>query len=259
MNLQGLAGKRIVLTRPRAQAQVMAEALRRHEATPFLFPTIEIVPTDDMTNLDRAIDALAEFQWLVFTSVTGVTVFADRCEERTGSLTTLRGARIAAIGPATAGELTRRGATPEFVPEEFVAERIPEGMGDVRGQSVLLPRAARARKDLTKELEHRGALVFDLPIYDTRAPAVDAGALAEIEHGVDAVTFTSSSTVEHFAELTGTRCTPLLERSTVACIGPITADTAERLGIRVDVVPREYTTMGLLEALAHHFDGRAGS
>lgn len=255
MIAQGLAGKRIVLTRPREQAQAMAEMLRRHEATPILFPTIEIVPTKDMTNVDRAIDALAEFHWLVFTSVNGVTVFGDRCEERTGCPTILGRARIAAIGPATAGELTRRGATPQFVPDEYIADSIPEGMGDVRGMSILLPRAARARKALTKQLERRGAIVFDLPVYDTRAPAVDADGLAEIENGVDAVTFTSSSTVEHFAELTGKRCTPLLERSTVACIGPITADTAERLGIRVDVVAREYTTMGLLEALAHHFNG----
>jgi uroporphyrinogen III methyltransferase/synthase len=256
MSAQGLAGKRIVLTRPRDQALAMAEFLRRHDATPILFPTIEIVPVADMTNVDRAIDALSEFQWLVFTSVNGVTVFADRCDERTGCATMLGRARIAAIGPATAGELTRRGATPEFVPEEFIADRIPEGMGDVRGQSILLPRAARARQDLARELEHRGAIVYDLPVYDTRAPTVDDDALEEIASGVDAVTFTSSSTVEHFAELTGTRCTPLLERATVACIGPITAGTAERLGIRVDVVAQEYTTMGLLESLGHHFNGR---
>lgn len=237
----------------------MADFLRRHDATPILFPTIEIVPAADMTNIDRAIDALAEFQWLVFTSVNGVAVFADRCEERTGSATMLGRARIAAIGPATAGELTRRGATPEFVPDEFIAERIPEGMGDVRGLSILMPRAARARRALTKELERRGAIVFDLPVYDTRAPAVDGAALDEIRNGVDAVTFTSSSTVEHFAELTGTQCTPLLERSTVACIGPITAGTAERLGIRVDVVAQEYTTMGLLESLGQHFDGHDGA
>ena len=246
-----LAGKRVVVTRPRAQAASLAQALQSHGAVPILFPTIEIAPTPDTAELDRAIDALADFDWVVFTSVNGVSMFADRLAQRGG--TALSPSRVAAIGPATADELRRRGVEPAFMPTEFVADRIPEGLGDLEGRSVLLPRAARARKDLARELERLGARVVELSVYHTISPEPDPTTLAELGRGVDALMFTSSSTVEHFVHMTGDQANRIAGESTVACIGPITARTAARLGIRVDVVAEPYTTEGLVAALVKYF------
>ena len=247
-----LEGKRVVITRPRSQAESMARGMRQHGATVILFPTIEIVPTTDTTPIDRAIDSLQDFDWIVFTSVNGVSVFAEQIEQRNHQLA-FGGARIAAIGPATAEELERRGTKPHFVPSEFVADRIPDGMGDVAGLRVLLPRAARARKDLARELANRGAVVNDLAIYDTAAPEVDAEEMQELERGVHVVTFTSSSSVEHFMEITGTRASHILKNAVIACIGPITAKTADELGLQVGLVAERYTTDGIIAALVAYF------
>ncbi|MCH7491744.1 MAG: uroporphyrinogen-III synthase [Gemmatimonadetes bacterium] len=248
-----LAGKRIVITRQRSQAEGMASALRQQGATPILFPTIEVVPMPDMQHVDRAIDELNQFAWIVFTSVNGVSVFTERIEQRTGQPAQFGSARIAAVGTATAAELERRGVTPAFVPSEFLADRIPDGLGEVKGRRVLLPLAASARKDLASELANRGAFVADIALYDTVAPAVDADALAEIERGVDAVTFTSSSSVRHFVDMTVERTSQLLERAIVVCIGPITERTAEQSGLRVDLVAEPHTTDGIIAALVTHF------
>ena len=248
-----LAGKRIVVTRQRSQADGIAAALRQQGARPILFPTIEVVPVPDMQQVDRAIDELNQFDWIVFTSVNGVSVFTERVEQRTGRAAQFGGARIAAVGTATAVELERRGVTPAFVPSEFVADRIPDGLGEVKGRRVLLPLGASARKDLASELANRGAFVSDVALYDTVAPAVDADALAELERGFDAVTFTSSSSVRHFVDMTEGRTSQLLEPAIIVCIGPITERTAEQSGLRADLVAEPHTTDGIIAALVTHF------
>lgn len=248
-----LRGKRVVITRPRTQAGAMAHALERRGAIPVLFPTIEIVPVADTSSVDSAIDRLADFDWIVFTSVNGVAIFFRQIEQRTNQPVVFGRAEIAAIGPATAEELERRGAKPQFVPSEYVADQIPDGLGDINGLRVLLPRASRARKDLANELTDRGALVEDLAVYDTAAPDIAEEEMAELERGVHAVTFTSSSSVEHFVEMTRGRTSSILEDTVIACIGPITAHTAGRLGLHVDIVAHHYTTDGIVEALATHF------
>ena len=247
-----IAGKRIVITRPRSQAAPLVAALEDLGARAILFPTIEIVPVSDKAQIDQAIDRLDSFDWIIFTSVNGVSLFWDRMQSRNPDAAGLGAPRVAAIGPATAAELHRRGASPDFVPDEYVADRIPDGLGDVSGLNVLLPRAARARQDLAFDLKNRGAVITDLAVYDTISPTPDHAAVAELKHGVDAVTFTSSSTVQHFVEMTS-EMPDILGHSLVACIGPITAATARELQIRVDIVAPEYTTEGVVKALVQLF------
>jgi uroporphyrinogen III methyltransferase/synthase len=248
-----MAGKRVVVTRPRGQAEALGRALTEHGAEPIFFPTIHIAPIEENPPLDDAISGLSRFDWIVFTSVNGVTVFFGRLKRRGRAAEDLRGLQVAAIGPATANELRRNGVEPTLVPDEYVAESVVAGLGDVKGSRFLLPRAAKAREVLVTELRNRGAQVEEIPVYETEAAPVDQKALAEIRDGVDAVTFTSSSTVEHFVSQLSDEARRILENTLVACIGPITARTARELGLRVDLVAEEYTADGLARALAAHF------
>jgi uroporphyrinogen-III synthase len=265
-----LAGKRILVTRPRAQAADLCNKLTTLGAEPILFPTIEIAPMDDYSVLDQAIAALDQYRWIIFTSVNGVAAFWERLSVTGQDGRALTGMRVAAIGPATAQALAKRGARTEFIPDEYVAERILDGVDNVEGQWILLPRADIAREALAVELSRRGALVHEIAAYRTLPTAPDPQGLAELRCGVDAITFTSSSTVRNFVTLVsggpqyidaanirrmGRDGVPMpsLGTAAIACIGPITAQTAREIGLPVDVMAHEYTMDGLVAALADYF------
>ena len=240
-----LKGKRIVVTRPAAQAESFCQKLEAAGARPIRFPTIRLVPMTDEALLRAALANLAAFDWIIFTSVNGV---AFTWEALPGPLPA--SASVAAIGPATADALRARGVAPAFTPEEYVAERIVDGLGPVEGKAILLPRAESARETLAQMLQTRGAKVKELPVYRTLANRPSADAFAALGAGADAVTFTSSSTARNYAALWSF---PKEEIPLIACIGPITAMTARSLGYRVQVVAKEYTTDGLLDVLKRHF------
>ena len=238
-----LTGKRVVVTRPASQSASFCSELESRGAIPVPFPAIRVEALEETGPLRAAMGRLRSYDWAVFTSVNGVR---HAWEHLTGSLPgTLR---VAAIGPATARALRDRGVVPEFMPCEFRAERIAEGLGAIRGQRVLLARAQDARRTLVHMLRARGALVEEVPAYRTVRNTPDAGAFSALKNGVDAITFTSSSTATHFAALV-----PERNSAAIACIGPITAETARNLGYPVDVVAEEYTTRGLLIALENYF------
>jgi uroporphyrinogen-III synthase len=250
-----LDGRRILVTRALAQASELAEALVLRGAVPILFPTIEIAPLADYSRLDAALANLAGYQWVIFTSVNGVAYFIERLAITGGGVPALAGRRLAAIGPATARALARHGLQVEQVPDEYVAEAIVEGLGDVEGQWILLPRAEIAREALADELGRRGALVHEVPVYRTLAAAPGPAALAELRRGVDVVTFTSASTVRSFAALLAEAKLSLdqaLSGARVACIGPITAQAARDLGLPVHIQAEVYTMQGLVHALEQH-------
>jgi len=265
-----LAGKRIVVTRAREQAPALSEKLAALGAVPILFPTIDIAPLDDYTVLDQAIAALAEFRWVIFTSVNGVAAFWKRLTASGKDESALTGVKVAAIGPATGLALEKHGVHPEFIPEEHVAERILDGLGDLRGLWVLLPRAEIARKDLVEELILRGVIVQEIAAYRTLPATPDPNGLAELSRGVDAITFTSSSTVRNFSALLsggpqhitaaairalggGIEEPGAPARAIIACIGPITALTARECDLPVDIVAKEYTMGGLVAVLSDYF------
>jgi uroporphyrinogen III methyltransferase/synthase len=167
--------------------------------------------------------------------------------------------RLCAIGPRTAQELGSYGLTPDVVPAEFQAEGVIAALAHVgiRGSHVLIPRAEVAREILPEQLRELGATVDVIPVYRTIVPAVDVASLTQQLHDgqVAAVTFTSSSTVRNFVELFGgmDAVRPLLARVVIACIGPITAHTAEEYGLTVTVMPAENTVPALTEAIVRHF------
>ena len=252
MDNKPLWKKRIVVTRPQAQAASFCRKLVEAGAIPVRFPTIRITPMPDTRRLDAALRRLRDYDWIIFTSVNGVAYCWDRLAE-IAAMRVPASLRVAAIGPATAQALREREVEPDYVPAEYVAERIAEGLGDVAGQAILLPRAEAARKTLATLLADQGARVDEIPVYRTLPEAPPPEAFATLKAGVDVLTFTSSSTVRHYAALVADRTPQGTEEALVACIGPITAETAHSLGYEVATVAEEYTTDGLIRALEHHF------
>ncbi len=249
LRVSALAGKRILITRPRLQAAELGERLAALGAIPIYLPTIEIAPLLDYAKLDEALKNLARYQWIIFTSVNGVAAVWERMSGLRAGTSPAPTTKVAAIGPATAKALADQGVEAAFVPEEYIAEAILDGLGEVRGQRILLPRADRAREVLAVELRRQGAVVDEIAAYRTVPAVPDPEGLAELQHGVDAITFTSASTVRSFVEQLGRPP----DEALVACIGPITAQAAEAVGLKVAIVAQEYTMAGLVTALENYF------
>lgn len=264
-----LLGQRVLVTRPEHQSFKLVTGLRALGAEPIPFPTIEVVPVADTGPLDRAIQCLAQgvrrgaedtppplpasslprfYDWLVLTSANGVTAFWERLQAVGLDARVLAGVKLAAIGPATAEALRQRSIVPDLVPKVYTAEGILEAfnrLGSVSGQRFLLARADIARKALTEGLRERGALVEEIASYHT--VPLPGGSLPP---AADIVTFTSSSTVQGYVNCLGGRPpAEFLQHSRVVCIGPITAATAQELGVPVSAIAEEYTIPGLLQAL----------
>jgi uroporphyrinogen III methyltransferase/synthase len=254
-----LFGRRVIVTRPRAQAAVFIDLLTDAGAEAIPCPTIEIVPPPSWGNVDAALKRVEEFNWVIFTSANGVEVFFQRLSQLGRDLRVLHRARLAAVGPQTARALGERGLLVDVVPREFRAEAVAEAIKHVgvRGAKILLPRAAGAREILPAMLREAGAFVEEVATYQTVPAPTDTSAVRSMlqEGRVDLVTFTSSSTVRNFVALLGEDALPLLARTIVGCIGPITADTARELGLDVMIQPVEYTIPAFAKAIIEHFAG----
>lgn len=250
-----LEGRRIVVTRAQRGAQRFARMLRKMGAEVVEFPTIETVPPDSYAVLDAALARLKSFNWLIFTSATGVDAFIERLRSSGHEVADAGGLRIAAIGPATARRLADCGLQAAKVPAEYRAEAIIDAIGEdrIRDARFLIPRAQVAREKLPEMLAVAGAReVVVAPAYRTTIPRdSNPGLLRKLidEDGIDLVTFTSSSTVENFCALAGTDAT----RARAAVIGPITADTARLRGFQVVVSPADYTVEALARAICDYF------
>lgn len=257
-----LAGRRVVVTRAAGQAAAFSRLLRVAGAEVIEAPAIAIDPPESWQPLDDALARLREFRWIVFTSANGVAMADRRLAHHGIPWAAVAGARVAAIGPATAAALEAHGVRPEVVPDEYRAEGLVARLGPLvgAGDRVLLPRAAQTRDLLVTELARLGAVVVEVPAYRTR-PAAEAaaGLRAALERGeVDVVTFTSSSTVRSFAALfaEGER-RRLLAGVAIASIGPVTAGTATSLGLVTRIMPEEYTIPALAGAIAAYFSNAA--
>jgi len=244
-----LFGRRIVVTRARGQASTFARELRALGAEVIEFPTIEPVAPDSYATLDAAIARLGNFDWLIFTSATGVNAFIERMKTLQKDIRAIGKARIAAIGPATAQALREHALLVDAMPTEYRGEAIVDAIGSekIRGARILLPRAQVAREVLAKMLQERGAAeVVVAPTYKTITPK---GIALDLAYGYDLVAFTSSSTASNFVEMTGK---PRHGMHAVA-IGPITASTATSLGFEVVNQPQSYTIPALVAAIRDYF------
>jgi uroporphyrinogen III methyltransferase / synthase len=238
-----LFGRTVVVTRAREQASSLRARLEELGADVIELPSISIEPLA----LDRA--RLDGVTWLVFTSVNGVEGYFTRALADHGLDTrALAGVQVAAIGPGTAAALAARGVTADLVPERFIAESLLEAFPPaLSGDRVVLARAEQARDVLPEGLERLGYGVEVLPVYRTVTAEPDPAELVRVRAGtVDALTFTSSSTVANFCDLVGELSEP---RPLVVSIGPVTSTTARERGLRVDAEGDPHTIDGLVAAL----------
>ena len=243
-----LFGRSVVVTRAREQASELRTRLEDLGAEVIELPAIAITP------IDFRVPALDAYEWLVFTSVNGVRAFFDRGLAPAGlDARALAGVRVAAIGPGTARELATRGIGVDLVPERFVAEALLDAFPapTATGARVLLARAEQARDVLPDGLAERGYSVDVLPVYRTVQATPDERVVARVRAGdVDALTFTSSSTVDNFCAVVDPLPHP---QPLVVSIGPVTSKTAAARGLRVDAEAADHTIDGLVSTLLAAF------
>jgi uroporphyrinogen III methyltransferase/synthase len=256
-----LFGKRIVVTRSREQAGELIEMLEERGAEAIPAPTIRIAPPEDMEALDRASAQAGTFDWIVFASANAVDFFMTRLLAF-GDVRDLKGVRICTIGPSTASRLARYGIRVDITPAEYRAEAVIDALkadGDIRGRRFLLPRADIARDLLAEELRAAGGEIVEVVAYRTLLGGAERDSDHDIyrmllDRQIDAVTFTSASTVRNFCAIFGReQAADLLKTTVVASIGPVTAEAAQQLDIATTVMPERYTIPDLVDALVDYF------
>ena len=256
-----LFGRRIVVTRSKEQAPELVEMLEERGADAIQAPTIRIAPTEDPEALDRACAMAGTFDWIVFTSANAVDFFMRRLLA-IADIRDLKGVRICAIGPSTADRISRHGIRIDLMPDESRGEAVADALtsaGSVAGQRVLLPKADIARETIADELRASGADVTEVAAYRTLLAGAERDGDQDVyrmllDRQIDAVTFTSPSTVRNFAQIIGQeQAVDLLSTTIVASIGPVTAEAAQQLGIATTVMPARYTIPDLVNALVEYF------
>jgi uroporphyrinogen III methyltransferase/synthase len=253
-----LFGRRIVVTRTRAQAGALSAQLRELGADVFELPTIRIEPPSNVREFAELVQDVHAYDWLVFTSPNGVTAFFDMFFKLYKDSRSIGGVRIAAIGPATAAKVREYHLAVDLQPAEYVAEAVVAEFakeGSVENQRILIARAEQARDVLPSQLTKLGAIVDVAVAYRTVAETDDvSGGIERFRaEGADLITFTSSSTAEHFMALK----LPLPAELKTASIGPITSQTMRDLGLAVDVEAKTYDIPGLVAAIRAFYTGRS--
>ena len=256
-----LFGRRILITRTREQASDLVARLEDLGADCLEWPTISLAPPDSWAELDRELDRLGSYHWLVFTSINAIRFFFARLFEKGMDARDLKGPRIATVGATTAEELRAHGVKADLLPEEFTGEGLAASLiaHGMAGKSILIPRALKAREVLPEELEAAGAAVQVVPVYRNVRPEAKTDELRRelAERQVDVITFTSSSTVTNFLHMLNAADQEELHRLLagvrVAVIGPITARTAEKAGLAIDIQPETFTIPDLVESIRAFF------
>lgn len=255
-----LAGRRIVVSRARDQAEALAFPLRELGAEVVEIPFIEIRPPASFRPLDDALREINGYDWLILTSVNGVKALAGRIQHLGLDALNFIHLKVAAIGPATEQALEEQRFKVDVVPDKYVAEAVVSALRDqVKGQRILLVRAKVARDVIPEELRRAGAVVKVVEAYETVAPPASRAHLQSLlqdsAQRPDVITFTSSSTVRNFALLAelpatrGDRRPPLLQDVKLASIGSVTSQTLRELGLPVDIEAQHFTIPGLVRAI----------
>ena len=252
-----LEGKRIVVTRSLDQSRDLLARLEAMGATVLLFPAVSFSEPADTSDLDRVIQSLSDFDWLLFTSANAARFFAGRCRKLGVQPESDGGYRCAAVGPATAGAVAMEGFSVDHVAQEFVGSALARELSAcLRGQKVLLPRSDRARPDLPTTLRSLGAEVREVVAYQTGGVgAVEPAVLEAVREGhVDAISFFSPSAVENMrAELGEEVFARLGNKIALASVGPVTAAALRNAGLPVAIEAPLATAGSMASAIAVYF------
>jgi uroporphyrinogen III methyltransferase / synthase len=253
-----LKNKRIIITRTREQSAELAALLAEKGAETIAFPTIEICDPDSWEPLDQALTNIGDYSWVIFTSVNGVKKFFERLQTLQIKLPAPPPFKVAAIGPATGRMIISHGMGVEFLPEDFMAEGLVASLQGriLPGMKILIPRALEAREILPEELRRMGAIVDVIPVYQTVIPLGRMDQFHAIlqQNGVAMIVFTSSSTIINLGKMVSPQSLPdVLKNLSIACIGPITAATASKSGLRVSVMPLRFDLPALVESIEQFF------
>ena len=250
-----LRGKTVLVTRARAQASQLVEKLEDKGAEVLEFPTIEIFPPANPQAIDREIRRISDYNWVVFTSANGADSFFGRMRRLAKDARIFSQSQVAAIGEATAASLDRYGIKADLVPAEFTSAALFESLKkqkQIRGKNFLLARADIAPPDLKDSLQTEGARVTEIEAYRTRRPANQKKELLGWLHGkkIDYITFTSSSTVDHFFQSVPHALRRKI-RSKLISIGPVTSGTLKRYGFKPNREAKAHTIDGVVKAIAN--------
>ena len=255
MSRRPLHGRRVLITRARHQVDPLRRELVDLGASVVEIPTIEVQPMPLDDRVHKAISHLEVTALVIFASANAVHIFFEMLLASGKDARALHRSKLCAIGQETAESLESHGLRPELITAEYTAEGLAKALEgwEMDGMHVLVPRAEVARDALPSLLANRGAEVEILPVYRAICPSGAGDALLRLfnHEGVDVITFTSSSTVSNFVRaFPEDRLPAVLGDAEIACMGPVTADVARKLGLNVSIVAREYTTHGLVQAIA---------
>jgi uroporphyrinogen-III synthase len=252
-----LDGKRIVLTRAVEQTRELKARLEKMGAVVLLFPAVNFSEPTDTTELDRSINSLIEFDWIVFTSANAVRFFAGRCRKLGVEPSNDGNFRCAAVGPATASAVAAEGFPVDHVAQEFIGSALASELSTMlNGRKVLLPRSERARPDLPAALKAVGAVVTEIVAYQTgRVGTIDPEVMQAIrEAEVDVISFFSPSAIENMrAELGEEVLSRLGAKAKMAAVGPTTAAALRGAGLSVAIQAPRATAESMAVAIATYF------
>lgn len=252
---KSLAGKSILVTRAQKQARELTSLLQQRGANVVEVPAIEIVMVyEKKLELLQTFHVIFDYAWLILTSVNTVVIMDQILKEAAMDWSIFKDLSIACIGRSTANAVRDRGASVALVPPMYQAESLVEELlkQDIKEQRILLPRAQGSRRILPDTLELAGAKVHEIQVYRAEIPETSRKELLHVltHENLNYITFTSSSTVNHFVEIAGELLSKLdFRKIRVACIGPVTSATLTEHGIPCAVQAKEFTIPGLVKAL----------
>jgi len=246
-----LKNKRILITRPKERAKEFAELITAEGAQPIFFPVIQISPLNDTSHLDNTLRNIANYDWLIFTSVHAVEAIFTRIQAL--EIVISNQLHIAVVGTQTEASLTKHGIKADFIPTEYSAESIADDLSkDISSKRVLLPQSNLSRDTLAKSLHSAGAIVDEVIAYHTLKAQPDPEAITSLRSGVDIITFASPSSVSGFVDVlteNNLDIHNLPNNPLIACIGQVTAEATRKIGLDVHIEAKEHTIKGLVEAM----------